>query len=375
MKKSYFKLTLFSLVLIILFLVNSFIFHFLTQNLFNIFLLFLIGITYFVFGFEKDRHRYQKDIILELTILMISFFLLYYLVGTFIGFAKTSNYFNISSLKNIIIPIIFYHVEKEFLRYQLLRKTSLSKALTALIILLFIVMDSVIPISSHSFGFTREIFLVFALNIMPSITENIFCTFLSKNFGYLPSIFYLLVMQLSQYFLPIIPNPNEYLYSIIFFLYPLVMMRLVKNYLKISKTENTSLDYSKGKYYFLGYGFAIIILTILVYFISGYFRYYTIAIASGSMENTIFKGDVVVIDKEYQTIDKNDILAYQYENKVVVHRVYKMIDTGSEKFIYTKGDANSNFDQYKVTEDMIMGVVKAKIPLIGYPTVLLNEKW
>ena len=375
MKKSYFKLTLFSLTLIILFLVNSFIFHFLTQNLFNIFLLFLIGITYFVFGFEKDRHRYQKDIILELTILMISFFLLYYLVGIFIGFAKTSNYFNISSLKNIIIPIIFYHVEKEFLRYQLLRKTSLSKALTALIILLFILMDSVIPVSSHSFGFTREIFLVFALNIMPSITENIFCTFLSKNFGYLPSIFYLLVMQLSQYFLPIIPNPNEYLYSIIFFLYPLVMMRLVKNYLKISKTENTSLDYSKGKYYFLGYGFAIIILMILVYFVSGYFRYYTIAIASGSMENIIFKGDVVIIDKEYQTIDKNDILAYQYENKVVVHRVYKMIDTGSEKFIYTKGDANSNFDQYKVTEDMIMGVVKAKIPLIGYPTVLLNEKW
>ena len=375
MKKSYFKLTLFSLTLIILFLVNSFIFHFLTQNLFNIFLLFLIGITYFVFGFEKDRHRYQKDIILELTILMISFFLLYYLVGIFIGFAKTSNYFNISSLKNIIIPIIFYHVEKEFLRYQLLRKTSLSKALTALIILLFILMDSVIPVSSHSFGFTREIFLVFALNIMPSITENIFCTFLSKNFGYLPSIFYLLVMQLSQYFLPIIPNPNEYLYSIIFFLYPLVMMRLVKNYLKISKTGNTSLDYSKGKYYFLGYGFAIIILTILVYFVSGYFRYYTIAIASGSMENTIFKGDVVIIDKEYQTIDKNDILAYQYENKVVVHRVYKMIDTGSEKFIYTKGDANSNFDQYKVTEDMIMGVVKAKFPLIGYPTVLLNEKW
>lgn len=375
MKKSYFKLTIFSLVLIILFLVNSFIFHFLTQNLLNIFLLFLIGITSFIFGFEKDRHRYQKDIILELTILMISFFLLYYLVGIFIGFAKTSNYFNISSLKNIIIPIIFYHVEKEFLRYQLLRKTSLSKALTALIILLFIVMDSVIPVSSHSFGFTREIFLVFALNIMPSITENIFCTFLSKNFGYLPSIFYLLVMRLSQYFLPIIPNPNEYLYSIIFFLYPLVMMRLVKNYLKISKTENTSLDYSKGKYYFLGYGFAIIILTILVYFVSGYFRYYTIAIASGSMEDTIDKGDVVIIDKEYQTIGKNDILAYRHDNKVVVHRVYKMIDTGSEKFIYTKGDANSNFDQYKVTEDMIIGVVKVKIPLIGYPTVLLNEKW
>lgn len=50
-------------------------------------------------------------------------------------------------------------------------------------------------------------------------------------------------------------------------------------------------------------------------------------------------------------------------------------DKNGEYFIYTKGDANSNYDEYKITKDMIIGVVKFKIPLLGYPTVLLNEKW
>ena len=35
----------------------------------------------------------------------------------------------------------------------------------------------------------------------------------------------------------------------------------------------------------------------------------------------------------------------------------------------------ANYDKYKITKDMIIGVVKFKIPLLGYPTVLLNEKW
>ena len=52
-----------------------------------------------------------------------------------------------------------------------------------------------------------------------------------------------------------------------------------------------------------------------------------------------------------------------------------MIKTKNEYFIYTKGDANHNPDNYKITKDMILGVVKCKIPYIGKPTVLLNEYW
>lgn len=108
---------------------------------------------------------------------------------------------------------------------------------------------------------------------------------------------------------------------------------------------------------------------------SGYFRYYAIAIASGSMETLISKGDVVIVDKEYKTLSKKDIIAYNYEGKVIVHRIYKIINNNNQYFIYTKGDANRDYDKYKITKDMIIGVVHGKVPFIGYPTVLLNEKW
>ena len=93
------------------------------------------------------------------------------------------------------------------------------------------------------------------------------------------------------------------------------------------------------------------------------------------MEAVIYKGDVVIVDQKYKDFTSTDIIAYKYNDKVVVHRIYKIIDINDSYYIYTKGDANKEYDKYKITKDMIIGVVKFKIPFIGYPTVLLNEKW
>ena len=59
----------------------------------------------------------------------------------------------------------------------------------------------------------------------------------------------------------------------------------------------------------------------------------------------------------------------------MVHRIYKEVKTDDELIVYTKGDANSNMDEYKITKDMIIGIVNKKIPWIGYPTVMINEIW
>ena len=74
------------------------------------YMILLIIICYLLFGFEIDRHRYTKDIILEIIIILISFFLLYYLLGILVGFAKTANYLTIKSIVKIIIPLIIYIV-------------------------------------------------------------------------------------------------------------------------------------------------------------------------------------------------------------------------------------------------------------------------
>ena len=98
MKKSYIKLFLFFSIISFLFFLNSFVLKFFSLSYLCLFLILLIFIEYFLFGFEKNRRRYDKDIILEIIIILISFFLLYYLFGIVIGFAKVKNYFTILSI-------------------------------------------------------------------------------------------------------------------------------------------------------------------------------------------------------------------------------------------------------------------------------------
>ena len=79
MKKSYIKLLLFMFIFILVFISNSIVFRFLNQDSLNILLFCLLILSKYLFGFEKDRHRYTKDIILEIIIILIAFFLIYYL--------------------------------------------------------------------------------------------------------------------------------------------------------------------------------------------------------------------------------------------------------------------------------------------------------
>ena len=376
MKKSYIKLFLFFSIISFLFFLNSFVLKFFSLSYLCLFLIFLIFIEYFLFGFEKNRRRYDKDIILEIIIILISFFLLYYLFGIVIGFAKVKNYFTILSIFKFIVPMIFYIILKEFLRYQLSMKSSESKILLVFVCILFIFMDNTIAFASHTLGFNKETFLLVAVTFLPTITENILCSFLTLKFGYLPSICYLLIMKLYRYFLPIVPNPNEYLYSLIFLLLPIFVLFCIKSWLSKDKTESVVLEsYKKRKNEIVIYIPIIILIIILVYFISGYFKYYAVAVASGSMEPVISKGDIVIVNQKFENLSNKDIIAYKYEGRIIVHRIYKIVNVDNDYYVYTKGDANSSFDRYKITKDMVIGVVKFKVPLIGYPTVLLNENW
>ena len=74
-------------------------------------------------------------------------------------------------------------------------------------------------------------------------------------------------------------------------------------------------------------------------------------------------------------LEKGEIIAYKYGGRVIVHRINDLIKKDKTIIIYTKGDANNDVDGWKVTPDMIIGIVKNKIPAIGYPTIWLNERW
>ena len=118
-----------------------------------------------------------------------------------------------------------------------------------------------------------------------------------------------------------------------------------------------------------------IIVVILVYFTSGYFRLWAIVVASGSMSPEIHKGDVVIINRkiDFSNLNKGQIIAYKSGNIIVVHRIIKRDYINKRYYYITKGDASKSEDNLIITEDMIIGTVNHKIPLIGFPKVWLNN--
>lgn len=375
MKKSYIKLLILSFFTIFLCTFNAFFLKQFNTISLIIYLLLLLIITKITLGFEKDRHRYSKDISLEIIITLIIFFLTFYLCGLVIGFAKTNNYFTIKALTSIVIPLIIYIILKEYLRYTLITKSSESLILMILMTITFIFIDNTIAFAISGLSFSKSTFLLIALTFIPSITENILCSWTTYHFGFKPCLIYLLIIKLYPYLLPIIPNPNEYIYSIIFFLLPVIILLRLKKWFTTDRV-NENIERVRRKQFLPYIPLTIVVIT-LVYFVSGYFKYYAVAIATGSMVPNINKGDVVIVNQQFKAdeLEKGEIIAYKYGGKVIVHRINDLIKKDKTIIIYTKGDANNDVDGWKVTPDMIIGTVKNKIPAIGYPTIWLNERW
>ena len=79
-------------------------------------------------------------------------------------------------------------------------------------------------------------------------------------------------------------------------------------------------------------------------------------------------------DNEIRNLKIGDILVFNRENKIVVHRIYKIYSSGDEIFFKTKGDNNNAPDSYLIEIHEILGIVKLKVRYIGYPTVALYER-
>ena len=160
--------------------------------------------------------------------------------------------------------------------------------------------------------------------------------------------------------------------SVIYLLVPVLFAYKISKFFNLKKDDLIPRDYMKKK--FTGIMLPTIIIIILVYFYSGYFRYFAIAIASGSMEPKIYRGDIVIVDQKFSNLKKGDVIAFKQNNIIIVHRIVKIIKYDKSNLYYTKGDANNKMDDFITEKDMIVGKVKIKLPLIGYPTVWFNRK-
>ena len=377
--KSYYTVFLVETVIMFLVILNSF--NSILSNVYVLpFILFICDVIFFfVLGFEKTNKRLNKIVDFDIFMFSMVFLILYYLFGIIIEYAKSNNYLTLYGLTVFIIPTILKIIFKEHLRNSLLTKSGDNKFLIIYSVILFIMIDILPALSILNISNMHDVFIFTALVLLPSITVNAVATYINIKVGYMPVIIYSLIFSLYQYVVPIVPNTSEYLKAIIDFILPILILFKVRKIVNKYYDEDEEIDRNYKKSSIILLIIPIILTIIIIYFVSGYFRYYALAIASGSMHPVFDRGSVVVTEQvndkydNYNKLKEGEIIAFKAEKNIVVHRLIRIVNIGDEVYYYTKGDANEEEDNYLIKKENIIGIVRFKIPYIGYPTVLFSE--
>ena len=359
-------------------LINSFITKIFSRYSICAFIFIVLIISYLLLGMEKEKSRYNKDIILSLLIYIAIYYITTYLFGLFIGFNKNVYSSNIILILKNIVPIIILIPLSELLRYIINSKIKDNYILLGLSIFVFTLIDTTITIQASSFKNFYDTLKVIGLFILPSLSKNYLLTYLTIKVSYKPNLVYRYLMELPRYILPIVTSFGVYIESVIYISFPIIAFIIIYNDFKKREKKNIILSSKFKKNTKFIYYIVTIILITIVSLTSGYFKYQAIVIATGSMTPNINKGDMVVIEKvapkDAKKLKEGEVLAFKREDKIVVHRIYKIYTSGNEIFFKTKGDHNNAPDGYLTEAKEILGTVKFNIRYIGYPTVALYEK-
>lgn len=308
-------------------------------------------------------------------ILIISYLIIYVLLGLFLGYVKSiySHSF-LGILKNIwdyIIPIIF----TELIRNILVRNSCNSKIVFLIIVLLFTLIDidlfNIISLTNKA-----EIFKTTFSIILPAAIKNLSLTYISKTSGYTTNLIYLLPQKLTNIILPIFPDLDWYFISLLGILLPVFAFIIIKHLDDKIESSKSKSRIKKEKPIRI-----IILITPLIIFclfVAGIFKYKPTAIVSNSMHPIFDRGDVVIVEKldrkKRKNLKKYDIIEYKLNNIIVAHRIIHIEKHNDGSILYiTKGDNNNTADNEKVSSNQINGIVKFRVPKVGYPSVWLND--
>lgn len=328
-----------------------------------------------IFAYKKKESKATKESIIKSTIIVtLMYMIIYYFLGVIFGYLKSPYSHSITGIFKNSISLFLIVIFQEYVRNVLVDNANKNKIKFILITFLFLLVNIEWGSIYKNFETNESIIKFIAIFVIPKLVESGLCTYLVYRDGTLGSVSYRGIVTLFLILVPVLPDINWFLNSIMQIIVPFLIFTYI-NFESISKNSNLSRkDLKKQKP--IGNIILIAILLLVISFIAGFFKYAPISIVSNSMVPVFSRGDSVIIKKikenEIINLKKGDIIEYKLENRFVIHRIIEIVDEKESIFI-TKGDNNNAADTKPVKKDQIVGLVKFSIPFIGYPSVYFSE--
>lgn len=252
------------------------------------------------------------------------------------------------------------------------RRPILVVALTA--VLYTVVM---IPLTKFGgLGGALEAFTFLGGTIIPLLAMNLFASFLALMGGPAACLGYVGVLQLFEWFSPILPDLPWAAAALVGVVAPSVGFLIVQGRFQsraqperarsVAKTRRSSVR---------GWLVVAVVCLVMVWFGVGFLGVRPTVVGGASMEPAMELGDIAVVrEVRSETIEVDDVVSYRRLDGVgVLHRVVGVQNVGDSRVFITKGDANDTPDMEPVRPSQIKGKVVFVIPKLGWVGVAIRN--
>lgn len=333
------------------------------------------GLAWYYTQGQKDRVRHRGDKAFLVGSVLAVWFVVYFLAGLITTYNHNSL---VTGPKSLVLNIWSFGMVAfavEYARHSLMMLVSRRNMVWfGLVLALVIAVQQMnFGLIPHTVGLDGYIKLAIS-NFVPAILGSFLLTYMAITSGLPAMLTYRLGLLAIGIFPPIIPKFDWYLQGVS------LIILVVCVYIALDRTRQ---DKQPSHHHYRRHPqraydiMSVVVMACLVMFMTGVFSYKPSAIVSNSMKPVFSRGAIVVVQKIDDPMDVRvgDIVQYQRKDIMVTHRVVEIdasTDGSGKRVFITKGD-NSPSKDAPVAETQIVGIVRSRVPLIGYPTVWLKE--
>ena len=330
---------------------------------------------YFLLKPERVKERFDLDILLIITISILFYYAITYFLGFFSGFYYTSYSRKILTMIMNTVSGLLVIISIENIREVLIKNNAYHKSIVWLTPIICFLLEVPTLVNFRLFHTRVDIFSAFLVKLLPALIKNFTLTYITYKSNKKNSILYQALLTIPAYFVPVFPNLGEFISIVVNITLPILILVLIMNIstIKFEKVINSRNLQHKKIIIRIFNVLMVLIVLIMIYLNCNLFRFTSLAIGSTSMQGSIDKGDIVIIDKHNKSPKENDVIAFREQGRIVVHRMVNIKDFKTVNYYITKGDANNDVDAWYVAKESIVGTVKLRIRWLGWPTVALSE--
>lgn len=336
----------------------------------NISIVVITIISYFLFGFQKDNSYIKGNIVRIVISCLLSFFIVTYSIGLFVGFHKTILNLSANYLVRIVLIEFFVIFCEEILRFIVAKKSFDTMIPLILFTIIMCILNIIIEINGYNFNDREMVFIFSSVVVVTVISREVLCSYLTYKVSYIPSLLFKSVIVLYEFILPIIPNLGNYLFSVFNLILTYFIFYFSSKAIQYAEKSNKYTRKASKRIIYIPILIGLIIIVVLV---SGFLKYRMIAIGSNSMVPVYEKGDAIIYEKvNADKLQIGDIIAFKQNDVIITHRIVSIKKNNSYVF-KTKGDNNNAVDYFDVQGYNVLGKVMYKVKYIGYPTIWIND--